>query len=134
MYRHIALVALAEPALFDMKAVVAAIRSRHPDVPVEIPASVPSDAWDLPSRRANALWPEARATFARHRHAISRRVLRLPVLLARNSGAVNEEGRCGQGETAVLRAGPRMEGRRLHRGRDGWLERKPNHLDAIRLS
>jgi hypothetical protein len=93
MDRQIALIALAEHVVPDMEAVVAAIRSRHPDVHVEIPtalavggsgspliqcageamvvmsmaAPMPPDAWELPSRRATAMWPEAGPTFARHR-------------------------------------------------------------------
>src|SRR5712671_4125030 len=91
MDRQIAFVLLDQPVAFDMQAVAEAIRSRYPDLPVEVttappksgqsaalircgddlvavmnvPAPLPPDqgVW----ARAAMTWPEAPAVAARHR-------------------------------------------------------------------
>jgi hypothetical protein len=92
MAQPIAFVLLDRHVVPDMNAVAAAIRARHPDVPVEvaaageagqaagspliscagqmvvvmsIPAALPRDEGVLDT--ASRTWPQAKATFARHR-------------------------------------------------------------------
>jgi hypothetical protein len=93
MDRQMAFVLLERPVEPDMAALAQAIRRSHPDLPVEMPevsakadqriaspmlncaghmvvvmsmpAPVPRD--DTTARRASAMWPEAQATFDRHR-------------------------------------------------------------------
>src|SRR5262245_48512851 len=93
MDRQLAYVVLDKDVAPDMRAVTAALSKLHPNATVSsgadtvesvrgspiircagdtliimpLPVPMPRDAWEMPARRATALWPQAIEAFAGHR-------------------------------------------------------------------